>query len=54
MYFVAIRLAGSDLPREGRLEVYYGGNWGTVCGHLFDDLAADVACHSLGFRSVVH
>jgi len=46
-----VRLAGSGLPYEGRLEVYYNGIWGTVCDDLFDDTDAMVACYSLGFGS---
>ena len=46
------RLAGSGLPYEGRLEVYYNGAWGTVCDDDFDDVDATVACYSLGFGSV--
>ena len=46
-----MRLAGSGLPYEGRLEVYYNGRWGTVCDDLFDDTDAMVACYSLGFGS---
>ena len=48
---VLLRLAGSDLPYEGRLEVYYNGVWGTVCDDYFDDTDAAVACYSLGFGS---
>ena len=47
-----VRLAGSGLPYEGRLEVYYNGAWGTVCDDDFDDVDAAVACYSLGFGSV--
>jgi len=47
-----VRLVGSGLPYEGRLEVYYNGVWGTVCDDDFDDVDASVACFSLGFGSV--
>ena len=43
------RLVGGPSPREGRLEVYHGGRWGTVCDDGFTDAAARVACYSLGF-----
>jgi len=46
----AVRLVGSTLATEGRLEVNYDGIWGTVCDDLFDDVDASVACYMLGFR----
>jgi len=47
-----VRLVGSYLPREGRLEVKFGGIWGTVCGDAFDDVDAAVACYTLGYGYV--
>jgi len=47
-----VRLAGSSLSNEGRLEVNYGGLWGTVCDDWFDDRDATVVCRSLGFGFV--
>ena len=43
-----IRLAGSSQARQGRLEIYYNGRWGTVCDDYFDDTDASVACFQLG------
>jgi len=45
----AVRLAGSGLDNAGRLEINYGGIWGTVCRDNFDDDDAKVACYMLGF-----
>jgi len=47
-----VRLAGSSLNNEGRLEVNYGGVWGTVCDDYFDYRDAGVVCNSLGFGFV--
>ena len=43
-----VRLVGSPLPNEGRLEVKVAGVWGTVCDDDFDDADASVACSMFG------
>ena len=47
-----VRLVGSSSPREGRIEVYHDGNWGTVCDDYFTNSAARVVCYSLGYEDV--
>nr|XP_055046312.1 antigen WC1.1-like [Misgurnus anguillicaudatus] len=39
-------LAGSHLC-SGRVEMYFGGRWGTVCDAVFDDQDAEVVCREL-------
>lgn len=46
-----IRLVNGSVPTEGRLEVCYGGVWGTITSINFDHNDARVACRQLGYDS---
>uniref|UniRef100_A0ACB8F9Z9 Lysyl oxidase 4 n=1 Tax=Sphaerodactylus townsendi TaxID=933632 RepID=A0ACB8F9Z9_9SAUR len=52
---IELRLVG---PRskagEGRLEVLYNGQWGTVCDDDFNIITASVACRELGYEAAVN
>ena len=49
---VEYRLADSSNKdkTDGRLEMSFDGDWGTVCKKGFDHKAATAACKSLGMR----
>lgn len=44
-----IRLMGGTSPMEGRVEIYYNNEWGTLCDDSWDRMAASVVCFMLGF-----
>ena len=48
-----VRLVSSSYPSggsSGRLEIYYNGQWGTVCDDGFGPTDADVVCRQLGYQ----
>lgn len=44
-----VRLVGGSSAVSGRVELFYRGNWGTVCDINFDVNDASVICKMLGF-----
>lgn len=43
-----VRLQGGRSKLDGRVEVYLGGVWGSVCGSQWGDEDASVVCRQLG------
>lgn len=51
-----IRLASSGSATQvhaGRVEIRYGGVWGSICSDGYDKADADVTCKMLGYSEAV-
>ena len=44
-----LRLAGGNIPNEGRVEICMNNVWGTVCDDLWSSTDATVVCRQLGY-----
>ncbi|CAN2388638.1 Macrophage scavenger receptor [Pristimantis euphronides] len=49
-----IRLVGGTTPNEGRVEVLYLEQWGTVCNDHWDVKDGQVVCRMLGYSGVAY
>ncbi|XP_052051602.1 galectin-3-binding protein [Apodemus sylvaticus] len=47
----AMRLVNGASASEGRVEIFYRGQWGTVCDNLWNLLDAHVVCRALGYEN---
>ena len=45
----SVRLVNGRHIKEGRLEVFHGGRWGTVCDDRIGEMSARVVCKMLNF-----
>ena len=52
-YSGMIRLQGGTYTNLGRVEVYFNGQWGTICDDGFNSTDALVLCKQLGYNGYI-
>ena len=50
---VSVRVQGGTQPYNGRVEVMYNGEWGTICNSGWDINDARAFCRQLGYVDAV-
>ena len=45
-----IRLVAGETTKDGRIELFYDGQWGTMCDDEAGSKEATVACRQLGYK----
>ena len=48
----ALRLISGTTANEGRVEICYNNQWGTVCDDLWSNIDARVVCRQLNYTSL--
>lgn len=47
------RLVGGPYPNEGRVEINFMSEWGSICANGFDLSDGDVVCRMVGYTNAV-